>query len=265
MDLAIVFKQGDWVLIGVFMALLLMSALTWYLILSKSIWLRRVRRANQRFNQHFWDAEDMERAAGVAVENAVSPLAQLAQNGIAGLEHFSNRARARVGDLCGVDEFLVRTLRNALNRQISNTSSGMTLLASVGSTAPFVGLFGTVWGIYHALIEISRMGTANMEMVAGPLGEALVATAAGLAVAIPAVLAYNAFSRSNRVLAEEMDGFAHDLHAFLTTGSCVTPANCALVARCANVGMGAATTDTAAAAKGTAAVGKGTAKIVELA
>jgi len=232
MDLSIVFKQGDWVLMGVFLALVLMSSLTWYLILAKSIWMRRVRRANNRFLQPFWDAENLEAAAGIAVANSISPLAQLAQAGIAGLEHFTQRSRARVGDLCGVDVFLVRTLRNALNRATSAPSSGMTLLASIGSTAPFVGLFGTVWGIYHALIEISRAGTANMEMVAGPLGEALVATAAGLAVAIPAVLAYNAFSRSNRVLAEEMDGFTHDLHAFLTTGACVTPSTCALVAQC---------------------------------
>lgn len=226
-----VFRQGDWVLIGVFIALLLMSSLTWYLILVKTVWLRRVRGANSRFQQVFWDAADMQEAAGVASDDAASPLARLAQNGIAGLEHFTCRSRPRVGDACGVDEFLVRTLRNAMNREASGSSSGMTLLASVGSTAPFVGLFGTVWGIYHALVEISRAGSASMEMVAGPLGEALVATAAGLAAAIPAVLAYNAFNRANRVLAEEMDGFAHDLHAFLTTGACVTPANCALVAQ----------------------------------
>ncbi|MFA5626297.1 MAG: MotA/TolQ/ExbB proton channel family protein [Thiohalomonadaceae bacterium] len=231
MDFYIIFKQGDWVLIGVFLTLIIMSSLSWYLIIAKSIWLWRVRQLNRNFVQAFWDASDMENAAQVAVDNAISPLAQLAQSGIAGLEHFTNRSSARAGDLCGVDEFLLRTLRNALNRATAIHSSGMTLLASVGSTAPFVGLFGTVWGIYHALIEISRVGSANMEMVAGPLGEALVATAAGLAVAIPAVLAYNAFSRSNRVMLEELDGFAHDLHAFLTTGACVTSANCALVAQ----------------------------------
>ncbi|WP_127475738.1 MotA/TolQ/ExbB proton channel family protein [Sulfurivermis fontis] len=240
MNLALVFEQGDWVLIGVFLTLLLMSSLTWYLIIVKALWLNRVRGANGRFVQSFWDAADIQAAAGVAASDAVSPLARLAQSGIAGLEHFTCRSRARVGDACGVDEFLVRTLRNAMNREASHSSSGMTLLASVGSTAPFVGLFGTVWGIYHALMEISRAGSASMEMVAGPLGEALVATAAGLAAAIPAVLAYNAFNRANRVLAEEMDGFAHDLHAFLITGACVTPAHCALVAQRAEARAGAA-------------------------
>lgn len=231
MNLALVFEQGDWVLIGVFFTLLLMSSLTWYLILAKSIWLRRVRGANSRFVLRFWDAADMQAAAGVAVADTVSSLARLAQSGIAGLEHFTGRAHSRIGDSSGLDEFLVRTLRNAMNREAAHTSSGMTLLASVGSTAPFVGLFGTVWGIYHALVGISHAGSASMEMVAGPLGEALVATAAGLAAAIPAVLAYNAFNRANRVLAEELDGFAHDLHAFLTTGACVMPASCALVAQ----------------------------------
>jgi biopolymer transport protein ExbB len=231
MDIALVFKHGDAVLLGVFLILLLMSSLTWYLILYKSLWLARVRKANSAFQQAFWDAPDLRTAARAASAGSVSPLARLAQAGIAGLEHFTCRSRARVGDACGVDEFLVRTLRNAMNREISRASSGMTLLASVGSTAPFVGLFGTVWGIYHALIGISRAGNASMEMVAGPLGEALVATAAGLAAAIPAVLAYNAFNRGNRVQAEELDGFAHDLHAFLTTGACVTPADCAVIAQ----------------------------------
>jgi biopolymer transport protein ExbB len=89
----------------------------------------------------------------------------------------------------------------------------------VGSTAPFVGLFGTVWGIYHALIGIGASGKATLDSVAGPVGETLIMTAAGLAVAIPAVLAYNAFARSNRMVLSELDGFAHDLHAFLVTGA----------------------------------------------
>lgn len=226
MDLSIVFNEGDWVLIGVFLTLLIMSAMTWYLIMAKTLWLNRTRRANQGFLQRFWDAEDLNSAKEIARTSEHSPLAQLAQNGIAGLEHFNERSRPRLGDACGLDEFLIRALRNGINRESAQTSSGMTLLASVGSTAPFVGLFGTVWGIYHALITISLAGSASMEMVAGPLGEALVATAAGLAAAIPAVLAFNAFNRANRTLSEEMDGFAHDLHAYLTTGACVSLNKC---------------------------------------
>jgi biopolymer transport protein ExbB len=93
------------------------------------------------------------------------------------------------------------------------------MLASVGSTAPFVGLFGTVWGIYHALINIASSGQIAIDKVAGPVGEALIMTAFGLAVAIPAVLAYNAFTRVNRMVLSQLDGFAHDLHAFLTMGA----------------------------------------------
>jgi biopolymer transport protein ExbB len=96
--------------------------------------------------------------------------------------------------------------------------SGLTVLASVGSTAPFVGLFGTVWGVYHALINIGMSGQGTLDKVAGPVGEALIMTALGLAVAIPAVLAYNGFVRSNRVVLAQLDSFAHDLFAFLATG-----------------------------------------------
>ena len=99
--------------------------------------------------------------------------------------------------------------RSAVN---SKLGSGLAVLATVGSTAPFVGLFGTVWGIYHALLNIASKGEASIDIVAGPMGEALVATAIGLAAAIPAVLAYNAFTRGNRVLQNSLDHFAHDLH-----------------------------------------------------
>jgi biopolymer transport protein ExbB len=97
--------------------------------------------------------------------------------------------------------------------------SGLTFLASVGSTAPFIGLFGTVWGIYHALVALSGSSSVVLDKVAGPVGEALIMTAGGLFVAIPAVLAYNALTRGNRLVLAQLDGFAHDLHAFLTTGA----------------------------------------------
>ena len=116
-------------------------------------------------------------------------------------------------------ELITRTLRQEITRTSARLEGGLTLLASIGSTAPFIGLFGTVWGIYHALIAIASSGQVQIDRIAGPVGEALVMTAAGLAVAIPAVLAYNAFTRVNRVALAELDGFAHDLLALLTTGS----------------------------------------------
>ncbi len=220
MDIGLVFEQGDWVLIGVFLILLLMSVATWALIFGRTVTALRIRRDNRAFQQAFWDARGD--AHGLArAEQSGSPLAAIARAGIRGLKHYRSRDPQRLGDACSSDEFLVRTIRNALGREQARQQSGLTVLASVGSTAPFVGLFGTVWGIYHALMDIAAAGNASMEVVAGPLGEALVATAAGLAAAIPAVLAYNASHRFNRSLAQEMDAFAHDLHAYLTTGAAV--------------------------------------------
>src|SRR5690606_1870297 len=117
----------------------------------------------------------------------------------------------------GDSEFLTRAMRRIMDEETVRHESGLTALASVGATAPFVGLFGTVWGVYHALVSIGLSGQGTLDKVAGPVGEALIMTAIGLAVAIPAVLAYNAFVRSNRVMLARLDAFAHDLHAVLTT------------------------------------------------
>jgi biopolymer transport protein ExbB/TolQ len=116
-------------------------------------------------------------------------------------------------------EFLTRAMRQSIVRSSAKLESGLTALASIGTIAPFVGLFGTVWGIYHALLGIASAGSASIDKISGPVGEALIMTAAGLFVAIPAALAYNAFVRFNRVELAELDGFAHDLHAYLNTGA----------------------------------------------
>jgi biopolymer transport protein ExbB len=113
-------------------------------------------------------------------------------------------------------------MRRVIDEETARFESGLTVLASIGSTAPFVGLFGTVWGVYHALVAIGLSGQGTLDKVAGPVGEALIMTALGLAVAIPAVLAYNALVRSNRLVLAKLDAFAHDLFAVLTTGSRVS-------------------------------------------
>ena len=110
-------------------------------------------------------------------------------------------------------------MRRVIDEDTARLESGLTVLASVGSTAPFVGLFGTVWGVYHALVAIGLSGQGTLDKVAGPVGEALIMTALGLAVAIPAVLAYNGFVRANRLVLARLDAFAHDLYAVLTTGA----------------------------------------------
>jgi len=116
-------------------------------------------------------------------------------------------------------DWVTRSLQNTIDDATADLQSGMAILASVGSTSPFVGLFGTVWGIYHALMQIGMAGQATIDKVAGPIGEALIMTALGLAVAIPAVLGYNALVRGNKSVITRMNRFAHDLHALLMTGS----------------------------------------------
>ncbi|MDQ3215391.1 MAG: MotA/TolQ/ExbB proton channel family protein, partial [Pseudomonadota bacterium] len=168
--------------------------------------------------ENFWNATSVELAIAQLKphdrENVFVPLA----TGAAGAATHP----ASEGSLAAqIDrsELITRALRQRINEAAGKLESGLTILASVGSTAPFVGLFGTVWGIYHALINIARSGQIAIDKVAGPVGEALIMTAFGLVVAIPAVLAYNAFTRVNRLVLGQLDGFAHDLHATLTMGS----------------------------------------------
>jgi biopolymer transport protein ExbB len=137
-------------------------------------------------------------------------------------------------------------MRKVMDEETAKLENGLTLLASVGSTAPFVGLFGTVWGVYHALINIGLSDGVTLNKIAGPVGEALVMTGLGLAVAIPAVLAYNAFVRTNRVYLSQLDAFAHDLFTFLTTGQPVQD-NQPVLRRVPSSGGGAASSSAAAA------------------
>ncbi|MCS6945082.1 MAG: MotA/TolQ/ExbB proton channel family protein [Sutterellaceae bacterium] len=196
--------------------LLAMSVGSWFLILWKAwAWLR-VRRAARQL-ENFWNAPSVEAAIAqlraADAEQLFVPLAQSAA-GAAAPPASADSLAARIDR----SELITRALRQRINEAAARLESGLTFLASVGSTAPFVGLFGTVWGIYQAMLAIAAAGTVSLDRVAGPVGEALLMTAFGLAVAIPAVLAYNAFTRVNRVLLAQLDGFAHDLHAYLTTG-----------------------------------------------
>ena len=209
--------QGDVVTHSVAYLLLLMSIASWYYILSKAWTAWRIRISANTL-EHFWDAPSMDDAIALLghadSEQIYAPLATHAVDALNVKAH-SSTLNATVDP----SELLTRTLRQQINRVSSRLESGLTLLASVGSTAPFIGLFGTVWGIYHALAAVSSAGTIQIDKIAGPVGEALIMTAIGLVVAIPAVLGYNALTRVNRVTLAELDAFAHDLHAHLTTGS----------------------------------------------
>ncbi|HEX4987072.1 MAG TPA: MotA/TolQ/ExbB proton channel family protein [Burkholderiales bacterium] len=212
--------QSDAVGITVLLILLVMSVASWYLILLKAVRGRQMRRQVHDFLEGFWGAPSIDSvAAQLSRATPDNPFARLATQGVEASRHYRKSESAGLAEAGGQAEFLTRAIRRAITRETAGLESGLTVLASVGSTAPFVGLFGTVWGIYHALIGIGQSGAATLDAVAGPVGEALIMTAAGLAVAIPAVLAYNAFSRGNRVVLAELDGFAHDLHAFLITGA----------------------------------------------
>ncbi|MDE1713941.1 MotA/TolQ/ExbB proton channel family protein [Chromobacterium amazonense] len=218
MNILTVFQQGDAVLITVFMLLILMSVLTWYLIIVRGAQTWRLRRANREAESLLWDAPNWQQAEA-SLRHSQAQFANLARAGIDSLKQYQSQAGRALGQACGVDEFLTRAIRKALAQEMARQESGLTMLASIGSTAPFIGLFGTVWGIYHALVNIGQAGQMSIGAVAGPIGEALVATAAGLAAAIPAVLAYNALTRAQRVMSQELDYFAHDLHAQLLTQS----------------------------------------------
>jgi len=214
--------QLDAIGIGVVLFLLAMSLISWYLIFAKSWSNWRVRRRGDAVAARFWDAPNLKEAAQFLRDHhGAEPAARLGLGAILAAEHYQrHRSRAeRLGDQSSLSDIVVRTLRQTLARENARLESGLSMLASIGAVAPFVGLFGTVWGIYHALLGISAGGIATLDKVAGPVGEALIMTAAGLAVAIPAVLAYNAFTRANRVTVAELDGFAHDLHTYLTTGA----------------------------------------------
>lgn len=212
--------------------LLLMSLASWCLIASRALTSWRMARQRRRFLALFQDAGDLgEIEDFVRGHGAREPFSHLAERGLAAIRQYRARTGQRLIESVPADEFLTRALRRAIEHDTARLEYGQTVLASVASAAPFVGLFGTVWGIYHALLAIGMTGQASLDKVAGPVGEALIMTALGLAVAIPAVLAYNAIARSNRLLLTELDGFAHDLFAFMSTGTRLPAAQTAPAAR----------------------------------
>ena len=195
--------QTDGVARAILAVLVLMSVATWYLIVTKALasWIERRRTAG--FLRSFRRSPSLASLQG-SLASRKDSFSRLASHAVG--------ARGK-----GDSEFLIRAMRRVMDEETVRHESGLTVLASVGATAPFVGLFGTVWGVYHALVSIGLSGQGTLDKVAGPVGEALIMTALGLAVAIPAVLAYNAFVRANRVVLTRLDAFAHDLHAVLTT------------------------------------------------
>jgi biopolymer transport protein ExbB len=202
-------SQGDALSHAVAYLLLAMSLVSWFFILSKSYSSWRVRRAAGALDA-FWAAPTLDDGLNLLrladPESVYLPLPRHAHAWLAQSQTLAGAMHA--------NEQMTRVLRQQIQRSTERVEHGLTMLASIGATAPFVGLLGTVWGIYHALGRVASSGALQMDKVVGPVGEALIMTAFGLMVAIPAVLAYNAFNRLNRSTLAELDGFAHDLQAY---------------------------------------------------
>ena len=215
--LASVWTQGDMVTKGVAIVLLAMSLASWMVIILKALDIIKYKKLAKQA-EDFWHSEDF--AAGVTKlgNDPANPFRHLALEGREATAHHRN-TKVHLHDSLDVSDWVTRSLRNAIDEFTARLQSGLAILASVGSTAPFIGLFGTVWGIYHALVAIGTSGQSTIDKVAGPIGEALIMTALGLAVAIPAVLGYNALVRGNKSILSKLNSFAHDLHAYFVTGA----------------------------------------------
>jgi biopolymer transport protein ExbB len=204
----------------VLITLLVMSAMSIYWIIFNFIKNTRLRGTSDRVINTFWETSNAQDAIRFMEEQRKGePFSKVALDAAQAAAHHQRHEGSRLVESLNRSEFVDRALRQAVTRESMKLEAGLTVLATVGSTAPFVGLLGTVWGIYRALIRIGASGQADIGAVAGPVGEALIMTAIGLGVAIPAVLGYNFFVRMNRVTNNKLDTFAHDLHDFFATGS----------------------------------------------
>lgn len=214
--------QSDGVGQALFGLLLAMSVASWFFIAVKAWQGRHIRRRSRTFLDQFWNAASME-AVGqqLAQHQDDEPFSHLTYHALNASRHHALHGQQRLQEAGSAGEFLTRAMRRVMDEETAKLEWGLTALASIASTAPFIGLFGTVWGVYHALLSIGQSGQSSLDQIAGPVGEALIMTGLGLAVAIPAVLAYNDCVRSNRLLLAQLDAFAHDLFAFLTTGSAI--------------------------------------------
>ena len=206
--LSALWAQGDIVAKGTLLILVLMSMGSWYVIVTKLVEQSKNMRFAKAAQDSFWSAGTVRQGADSLHED--SPFRFIAEKGLEG-------ASKHTGLLGAVDfnTWVTMSIQRAISNVQSRMQDGLAVLATVGSTAPFVGLFGTVWGIYHALVKIGMSGQASIDKVAGPVGEALIMTAIGLAVAVPAVLGYNFLVRRNKAVMEQVNAFGSDLHAVL--------------------------------------------------
>ncbi len=211
-------SNADLVQKAVAMLLVIMSAMSWYVIVMKGMTLLRLQRLAKHARETFWQSRSVPEGLEALGDVEASPFASLVQAGMDASSHHRHN-EGTLGGSMGRNEWIASALRASIDDSNAKLQTGLSVLASVSSTAPFVGLFGTVWGIYHALVAIGVAGQASLDKVAGPVGEALIMTALGLAVAIPAALGYNTLVRGNKTLVAQLNRFGFDLHAFFLTGT----------------------------------------------
>ena len=210
--LGALWAQGDIVAKGTLLILVLMSMGSWYVIITKFFEQSKAAKFAKAAQDSFWSAASLRQGAdGLAEE---SPFRFIAEKGL-------ESANKHTGLLGAVDfnTWSTQSIQRAIGNVQSRMQDGLAVLATVGSTSPFVGLFGTVWGIYNALVKIGMSGQASIDKVAGPVGESLIMTAIGLAVAVPAVLGYNWLVRRNKAIMEDVNAFGSDLHSVLLASS----------------------------------------------
>ena len=205
-------KGGDFVARGTLIILVIMSMGSWYILITKLIDHLRLSGQAKEARSKFWKSASVP--AGIATLAATSPYRFIAETGANSTQHHDGALLEKID----LNTWITMSIQRAVEKVQSRLQDGLAFLATVGSTAPFVGLFGTVWGIYHALTAIGIAGQASIDKVAGPVGEALIMTAIGLAVAVPAVLGYNFLVRRNKGAMEEVRSFSSDLHSVLLSG-----------------------------------------------
>jgi len=212
-------SQTDAVGQGLFAILVIMSVISWGLIVTRGVALYLRQKRSRAFLDFFWNATSLEAVQQeIQTHGVQEPFAHLTAHAMNAQAHHARYGAAKLEEAGSAQDFLTRTIKKVLDEETMRMESGLTVLATIGATAPFVGLFGTVWGVYHALVAIGASGSGSLDKVAGPVGEALIMTGVGLAVAIPAVMAYNWLTRSNRVWGARLDAFAFELFTFLSTG-----------------------------------------------
>lgn len=210
--LTAIWQGGDWVARGTLIALAIMSMGSWYIIITKLLEQTLLLRQGRVAGRSFWSAPNIR--TGASQLSRRSAFRMLAEDGLRANEHHEGTLTEQID----LHSWITMSLQRSVDSIANRLQSGLAFLATVGSTAPFVGLFGTVWGIYHALTAIGIAGQASIDKVAGPVGEALIMTAMGLAVAVPAVLGYNWLVRRNKLALDRVRSFAADLHALLIGG-----------------------------------------------